>query len=143
MKIFTWNTLANICADNSPNGFPNADPEILNWNYRFDLITKALEMEILNNTIFCLQEIDEHVLYENFFIKRGYNVIYSRQKESRHGIIVAYPKTMKALAVETYQYPESTQQMLKVKFSNFTLITTHLKAKGFAGKTSSISSKSY
>lgn len=131
MRIFTWNTLANICADNSANGFPHADPNILEWDYRFNLITKILEVEIANGTIFCLQEVDKHNEYEEFFFKHEYDVVYSRQEGAAHGILVAYPKTIKALSIEVYQYPYSTQQMVKIGFPGFTLITTHLKAKDF------------
>lgn len=69
----------------------------------------------------------------SFFVKYGYTTMHYKTEGARHGILIAFPGVFQLISHEIYNYPNSTQQMIKLKFryndTEFSLITTHLKAK--------------
>lgn len=79
LRVVSLNTLANRCATvtphGSPHGFPHADPAILDWNYRCNLIENKITNWCTERYIICLQEVDMKDWYCELLHKLGYQVL--------------------------------------------------------------------
>jgi mRNA deadenylase 3'-5' endonuclease subunit Ccr4 len=58
LRVMTWNTLANICADQTPQGFPFVDAAILDFDHRKTLLID--EIALHDPDVLCLQEVDKY-----------------------------------------------------------------------------------
>lgn len=136
ISVFTWNTLANVCADQTPQGFPKVDASVLDFEHRKTLLIE----EIVRNDpdVICLQEVDKYEFFRAELESRGYSCV--RRDTARHGCVIAV-KDDKWTIVSSWSEtltPDTTQICLVVELADkrgekIRVATTHLKAKsGFA-----------
>lgn len=132
ISITTMNTLADICADTSPMGFPNVDPSILSWEHRKYLLID--EITRCSADFICLQEVDH---WEDWFQPQlqqlGYEGYYA--KGERHGLVLAWKKHWSLIReIMAVQLIDNASQralygVFEYKDKSVLIITTHLKAK--------------
>lgn len=128
-SILTWNILADCCADNSPQGFPHADPEILKWEYRSNLIVERVFKE--RHSIICLQEVEHPQPLIDAAEKLGYGHDFTRSNGAKHGLLVMWLlKDFQLITSRSSKFTSSTQSYSMFVFNkNLVVVTTHLKAK--------------
>lgn len=127
MKVASFNTLATVCADNSPQGFPNVHPGILEWKYRSSLIERKLVKWCVGRYVICLQEVDQDQWYTELFNRLGYTMVIGHRKP--HHCVIAYPCEMSVEVLANTNYTNYTQEYMIVKVGDIILCNTHLKAK--------------
>lgn len=129
LKVVSFNTLAVICADNSPQGFPHTDPSILAWSHRSPLVEEKITQWCSEKYVVCLQEVDQLEWYLDLFTRLGYKVVYNSQSKRIHQCLLCYPQEFEVDNVLVGAYPDCSQEYVSVRIEGVTVYTTHLKAK--------------
>lgn len=129
LKVVSFNTLATICADNSPQGFPHTDPAILAWPHRSPLIEQKIEQWCLEKYVVCLQEVDQLEWYLDLFSRLGYSVVYDSKSERIHQCLLCHPQEFQVDDIILGTYPDCSQEYVSVRIEGVRIVTTHLKAK--------------
>lgn len=129
LKVVSFNTLATVCADNSPQGFPHTDPYILTWSHRSPLIEQKITEWCSEKYVVCLQEVDQLEWYLDLFTKLCYKVVYDSESKRIHQCLLCYPRELETDNVLLGTYPECSQEYVSARIEGVTIATTHLKAK--------------
>jgi mRNA deadenylase 3'-5' endonuclease subunit Ccr4 len=134
VRVFTWNVLADSCANDSPQGFPYVPKEALDTALRRPMQIK----EILSDDadVIALQEVDNPHDFEEALKENGYDVLYNRREDSQLGVLVAFKTSKYVLQAGTkimYTYGGQVATIVlledKATAKHFVFATTHLKAK--------------
>jgi mRNA deadenylase 3'-5' endonuclease subunit Ccr4 len=132
--VFTWNVLADMCADDSPQGFPYVPEDALDTALRRPMQIKEILAD--DADVIALQEVDNPNDFEEALKENGYTVLYNRRQDSELGVLVAFKKDkyeLKARTMITFTYggQVATFILLKDKATakHFVFAATHLKAK--------------
>lgn len=129
IRIVSFNTLADVCADNSQRGFPEVEPSILEWDYRSRLIQKKIEKWCSEKYIILLQEVDKIEWYRELLLSLQYEAIHNEDLKRLHNCMICYPKGSKVEHLAKGNYPSYSQEYIAVKIDEITVCTTHCKAK--------------
>lgn len=136
ITVKTYNKLAKICADNSPQGFPYVSPEILNRDTRK---IKSVETILQDSPdVICLQEVDDFEYLHQQLALHSYLGISSQKYEMeirRHYLAIFWKSSINCIS-EKFTNLVNGQGFLLLGFQHqdttFYVGTTHLKAKNFA-----------
>jgi mRNA deadenylase 3'-5' endonuclease subunit Ccr4 len=82
-----WNVLADCFA--TKESFPKVDTNILEWNFRKNLIRERILN--LNPDIICMQEV-EHVEFFKEFLGENYELKFEIKQDHKDGICVGIKK---------------------------------------------------
>jgi mRNA deadenylase 3'-5' endonuclease subunit Ccr4 len=131
LNIMTWNILAEMCCDDTDEGFPFVPKEALSNTER---VLKIRE-HILNSDadIIALQEVDQPQRYLEDLRNQGYLVVYQKRGRSPLGILTAFKTARISVLREIKEclYDDRWCCGAELSFQNKTLLflTTHLSAK--------------
>lgn len=94
IRVTSYNVLSSHLA--SPSHFSYCKPEILDSNYRFQLLCQKLDKEIEKKSIICLQEVSTDwagKLYVYFLSKKYYfiPILYGNKFGGYMGVATAFP----------------------------------------------------
>ena len=141
IKIVQWNVLAKWASDT--NAFPEVNPALLIFEYRFPLILKKIEE--FGADIYTFEEVDFVKDLDIFFEDKGYNTLSYAKVSGQDSLYIAYnPEKLGIQEEKNFNFfePENPEKKMNqvykyIKFETlncvnrkeFVLISTHLKAK--------------
>ena len=139
VKVLHWNTLADISADTTSYGFPNAEKYILEWRYRFpQIITKIVNEE---PDLISLVEVDKP---QDFFkiLNDSYHIFHRfKFTERREGSMLLIKRSKFNISRVVCEKLADTGQILLAAFiypidnplRDYIFVNVHLKAKASFG----------
>ena len=86
IKIVQWNVLAKWASDT--NAFPEVNPALLIFEYRFPLILKKIEE--FGADIYTFEEVDFVKDLDIFFEDKGYNTLSYAKVSGQDSLYIAY-----------------------------------------------------
>lgn len=92
LSVASWNVLADVCCDDSDQGFPYVSEKARNVHERAR--KQLLILASVNADIVALQEVDKEGRFRPFLEEIGYDVSYRKRSDSPLGIMIGVKRNL-------------------------------------------------